>query len=451
MRTARRLSFQAVALMFFASAGFAQTCGVASLLDVCQLVARDLSNRQRQEMIEAYPAEESSMLDIKHAAVSLGLHLVGVKTTLDELKSDVRGPKIIHLQDPDHFLVLARVSEDWVQLLDGGRTTIAPRSETEKRFSGHALIFEQSESDAGGPRLQLDEFHYPFGIVGVGQKVQHTFQVRNAGDQDLVLALQSSGCSGLPSSIGKETLAPGESTDLTVDLTVSYSGSFVRSAKLVTNDLTQPVAFITVHGKVPHDLRAYPDRVVLVREKGDTPAATITVNGPAEMDMTEATCEKGLLDVQVGQPQVSEDEKKTWRVIVALKKPDTLLGECSDELSIKTTHRDRPLITVPIKCTVRGDLAVSPPSAFFGFVRRGEQPTANISIRSRSGTPFSLLNIAPSAPRIKVRPTKTDACYTLTVSVATDKSAVFEGEVAVTTDVPLEETITIPVYAHVVE
>ena len=71
MAFAQRYVAVALALICLATTGLAETCGVASLFDVCQLAGRDLSKEQRQEMVEAYPAEESSMLDIKQAAEKL--------------------------------------------------------------------------------------------------------------------------------------------------------------------------------------------------------------------------------------------------------------------------------------------------------------------------------------------------------------------------------------------
>ena len=47
MRTAGRLLAAEAVLVWFASAALAQTCGVASLFDVCELVGRDLSKEQR--------------------------------------------------------------------------------------------------------------------------------------------------------------------------------------------------------------------------------------------------------------------------------------------------------------------------------------------------------------------------------------------------------------------
>jgi hypothetical protein len=55
----------------------AQSCGVASLFDFCVLVGQELSEGQREEIVEAYPVEEATMLDIKQVAESLGIAVVG--------------------------------------------------------------------------------------------------------------------------------------------------------------------------------------------------------------------------------------------------------------------------------------------------------------------------------------------------------------------------------------
>lgn len=123
-----------------------------------------------------------------------------------------------------------------------------------------------------------------------------------------------------------DTLAPGETTQVTVSFTISYSGSVMKSAKLLTTDPTQPVVYLTVHGKVPHDLRVNPDRIYLGGEKGAVPTRTVTISGPAEMDLTEVTTDRGLFDLTLVEPQVSEDGKKTWTLELAFK-PESFVGE----------------------------------------------------------------------------------------------------------------------------
>jgi len=388
------------------------------------------------------------MHDIKTAAHLVGIPLVPVRVELAELAT-LTGPKICHLVDPSHFAVMICSSASWVQLIDDSNVAVVPFAEMQRRYSGHALILDHTEANAGGPRLSLHEFHHPFGIAGIGQEIEYSFKVTNAGDEELVVGLQSYGCGAPGASIGKEALAPGESTEVRVKFTVAYSGNVMKSVKLVTNDLTQPIAFLTLHGKVPHDLRVYPDRLFLASPKGDPLSAPVTLSGPAEMQLTEASTEKGLFRVDAGKPQVSEDQKKTWQVALTLKS-DTFVGEIADQLLIRTTHKERPLITVPITGTVRGDLQLYPPSAYFGFVRAGEPARATITLTGQSGTPFKLLKAEPSDASIQVTTAEADGGYRLEITLPTDKLGVFEGTITLTTDVPGEETIRIPVYAHVV-
>lgn len=450
----RRLSGRILLLIFAGlwccSTAIAQTCGVISLFDLSQLVGCDLNDEQRESLTNGYPAEESSMLDIKQAAERLGLSLVGVAATLDEL-SGLCGPKIIHLNDPAHFLVLARASDEWVQLLDGGRVVVVPRAEIEKRYSGHALILDQAQFPEGGPRLEAPEFHHTFGIASVGQQVEHAFTVRNVGDQELVVRPQEKGCCGAPQvTISRQSLPPGESAEVTVAFTITYSGSVMKSAELLTTDPTQPVVFLTVHGQVPHDLRTYPDRLYLSGDKGAVGARTVTISGPAEMDLTEVKTERGLFDLDLSEPTVSEDEKKTWTLQLTFK-PDSFVGEIADQLSITTTHAERPLITIPIAGRIRGDLSVAPPSVFLGFVAPGAQVQQTVTIASRSFTRFAVRAAVSADPKITVgEPSEADGVWRIPVSVDTSEPGVIDGKITVTTDVPGEETLEIPVYAHII-
>jgi len=55
-----------------------ETCGVASLLALGDLLGSELSDEQRDALVESHPAEASSLLDIKRAAEAVELALVGV-------------------------------------------------------------------------------------------------------------------------------------------------------------------------------------------------------------------------------------------------------------------------------------------------------------------------------------------------------------------------------------
>jgi len=179
-----------------------QSCGVASLLDLCLLVGQDLDDEVRRLIVERYPGDESSMLEIIEAAEQIGLSLVGVRASLDELASEVRGPKIAHLRDPDHFVVIERISAEWVQVISGGTAGVMPREDVERRYTEHAAILRH-ELEEGGPRVAAEEFHYDFGIVGVGQPVEHAFRLANTGDRDLIVRPAASSCGTAPGCLDK--------------------------------------------------------------------------------------------------------------------------------------------------------------------------------------------------------------------------------------------------------
>jgi hypothetical protein len=264
----------------------AQNCAATSIVDLALLLGRDLTQEERERVVERLPAPSASMLEMREAATSLGIAALGIKAAFGELATEVRGPKIIHLKDPDHYLVMVHASSRWVHVFDYGRVAVARRENIEKRYTGYALMVQGA--GGGGPALRLHEFHHGFGIAGVGQVVEHAFRVSNVGDEDLVVALQASGCAAPEAAIGAEVLAPGESTDVTVKFEVRVSGNLMKSVTLLTNDLAQPVAFVTVHGTVPHDVRVVPDRLHLVRDKSDPApgALSVWVSGPAHMRLS---------------------------------------------------------------------------------------------------------------------------------------------------------------------
>jgi len=140
-----------------AAAESSVNCGTASLVDICALSGRDLSSPEIERVSQAMAGSECSMLQIAQVAKSVGIGLEGVRASLEQVVKG-SGAGIVHLSKPEHFMVLARSSGEWVQLLDGGQIVVVPRAEIEKRYSGHALILKQ-EPRTGGPRLELAEFH----------------------------------------------------------------------------------------------------------------------------------------------------------------------------------------------------------------------------------------------------------------------------------------------------
>lgn len=424
-------------------------CGTASLASLAELVGAPVRTDRLPAISRAMPDAGPSMLDVKQAAEGEGIRLKGIGGMLNEV-AQLGGPAIIHLCEPDHFVVLARLSDEWAQVIDSGAVVAVPRAELEKRYSGHALVLAD-EAPTDGGRVQLEELHYAFGVSGVGQTVEHTATVSNVGNRPLIVEPDNCETCGAPDvTVAQEVLAPGKSTAVTVKFPVTSSGNVMRFAKLRTNDPRAALVYLTLRGSVPHDVQVQPTRLRVSAHKNAVPPLHVTVSGPVRMDVTGATCEGGRFGVQVGAPEVDANEKKTWRLELGFK-PQDFVGRVEDQLAVRTTHPDRPLITVPITGEVRGDADIRPAQVFFGFVRAGDKAEQVVTIRSRSGTSFTVseakfdaLGVSVDGP-VPVTPSE----WKLTVTLTANRPGIIDTKLVVTTDVPGEETIEVPVYAHV--
>jgi hypothetical protein len=440
------LSALAPSLLFAAGV---PDCGTSSLAALAELLGAPIPAPKLSALARAMPTAGPSMFDIRQAAQEQGISLTGVGGTLEEV-AGFGGPGIIHLSEPDHFVVLARLAPEWAQVIDSGIVLGVPRADLEKRYRGHALVLaDEPPRDCG--RAQVPEFHYPFGISGVGQTIEHTFTVANVGNRPLMVEADDCKSCGAPEvTIAEEILAPGQSTAVAVKFTITAAGNVLRAAKLRTDDPRAALVYLTLQGSVPHDVQVQPARLSVARDKNAVPPLRVTISGPVGMDVTGATCERGLFDAQIGAPEVDANEKKTWQLELAFK-PQNFVGPVEDQLTIHTTHAERPLITVPITGHVRGDLEVRPSQVFFGFVAPGKPAEQKIVIASRSGAPFTGKSATLGGAGLRVsEPTRAeDGTWTLTVSLAADKPGVIDTHLVLTTDVPGEETLEVPVYAHV--
>ena len=84
---------------------------------------------------------------------------------------------------------------------------------------------------------------------------------------------------------------------------------------------------------------------------------------------------------------------------------------------------------------------------FFGFIERGNLSNAlRLTLTSRSRTPFRVLGVEVTNDRIGVEEV---GAGEFDVVVDTFEPGLLEGQVVVSTTAALEETLRVPVYAHI--
>jgi hypothetical protein len=103
-----------------------------------------------------------------------------------------------------------------------------------------------------------------------------------------------------------------------------------------------------------------------------------------------------------------------------------------------------------VRLTVRPNAVVRPAWAFFGLVKQGARvPPKRVDLGLRSGGPFRVLGAEASDKRITARAVRSPAGWACEITVSTKELGALDGEVVLSTDIPHEESIRIPVRVHV--
>lgn len=132
-----------------------------------------------------------------------------------------------------------------------------------------------ASAPSGTPKIEFTESKHEFGKVWVGDKLEHTFQVRNTGDAELrILSVKPKcGCttpSGYPSAI-----APGATGEFLFRLVADrYRGDFSTTVDIETNDPANKMVKLTLAGHMQHFIEVTPISVTFDKLRPNESAQT---------------------------------------------------------------------------------------------------------------------------------------------------------------------------------
>ncbi len=92
--------------------------------------------------------------------------------------------------------------------------------------------YGQEETAESGARIAFIEASFDFGDIKQGDKVEHTFEFENAGDQPLILSNVLTTCGCTASDWPREPIIPGELASIKV--TFNSAGKIGVQNKIIT-------------------------------------------------------------------------------------------------------------------------------------------------------------------------------------------------------------------------
>lgn len=92
------------------------------------------------------------------------------------------------------------------------------------------------------PHIEADQQKFDFGKVKEGVELSHTFHLKNTGSAPLKIYEAYSSCGCTTPKLSKQSLAPGESTDLQIAIDTAMKQDKVTKTVFVSsNDLAKPL------------------------------------------------------------------------------------------------------------------------------------------------------------------------------------------------------------------
>ncbi len=209
------------------------------------------------------------------------------------------------------------------------------------------------------PKLECLEPVYEFGTVDGSTPVSHTFQIRNAGDSELVIRKIHAPCGCTAFQLANKTLPPGQS--LGIPVTVSLKGRKglqEKSVYLETNDPSSPSLQLMLRGVVGSGIEVQPPMLTL-RKNPKTPEVfgevTVRDLGKKPLRCLEAKPVEGKIEVVV--TPLAGGEGFVLRATPAANLPP---GQHKEKIQLRLEGASQKDMTIDVLILLPADLIAAP-------------------------------------------------------------------------------------------
>lgn len=263
------------------------------------------------------------------------------------------------------------------------------------------------------PKLECREPVFDFGTV-VGEKaVSHTFELRNAGDSDLVIRKIHAPCGCTSFLISNKTLPAGETLSLPV--TVSLSGRKGLQEKgvfLETNDPATPGLQLTMRGVVGSGIEVQPPILTIRKSpKSSGVFGEVIVRNLAKKPLVCIEAKPGDGKVEVSTQPLEGGDGFVLRGTPA---PDLSPGQHKEKIRLKLEGGSQKEMTVDVQILLPIDLIAAP-----SVLRLDSEAAAPLSrtiiLRSPAGNSFSVDSVEVPVETMTTRIERMDATSTRVV------------------------------------
>ena len=224
-------------------------------------------------------------------------------------------------------------------------------------FFGLSVLVLAQDENLSKARLFLPEVRWDFGYLPQGGTVSHIFQVKNIGEDTLLIIRVRPGCGCTTVPLFKDRLAPKETADLEVvfDSDKIRPGKTSKSIQIISNDPTKPLEELhfTANVRDTNSLVKFtPEQIYFdtVRQEKET-KQTLMVENICQENLSVKLVEepKGFVDLNVPRRSLKPGEK--MEITLGLKK-NVPVGGYRTSVTLDFENSKVVRVTIPVSGAV---------------------------------------------------------------------------------------------------
>lgn len=329
---------------------------------------------------------------------------------------------------------------------------------------GHVIPPSNAENKA---RLEALDPVYDFGFVRSSEvkAVSHTFVIRNAGEETLVISKVRPSCGCTSATASANQIAPGATATVTATLNPKgKSGNQTITVRVNSNDPTNSSQVLRMSGTILSTWRIIPillDMGAMGKLQSVTKEITVTSQYLKEDHQFRIT------GIKTGSPNVravtaeapNQGGGASSRLFLEVKqliKVSVTSGETegnqTQNIVIATDDPKNPTHTVTVRWMVEKDLACNPKKVVVSETR-GKKVTKDITFSSHTNQPFDITSIEIKGDKggedvevtLKPEATPDRKVYTISPKVITQAAReTRNGKILFKTSSPEQPELIIP-------
>jgi Protein of unknown function (DUF1573) len=244
---------------------------------------------------------------------------------------------------------------------------------------------------------------HDFGHVARGAKAEFAFEIQNLYEEEVHIADVKTSCGCTTPTVTKNTLKTWEKGAIVATLnTRSFVGPRTSTLTVVIDKPFYAEVALNISGTIHSDVDFQPGAVALGQIEegvGAEQEVLVTYRGRAPWQINDVRSASNHLEVELSEP-LKQPGLITYKMLVRLK-ADAPPGLLNEQLTVVTSDKSMPAISLPVEGRVAPPLSVSPSPVLFGTLSPGQTATKQLVITGKQ--PFKLLAIASEPVGLQFR------------------------------------------------